>query len=59
MRRKSSDLGFKLSGRVLQLACALIPPCSDQTSNSLISVLSVIPGSVMLTRTILEGFITE
>ena len=27
-----------LSGRVLQLACALIPSCSDQTSNSLVSV---------------------
>ena len=27
-----------LSGRVLQLACALIQSCSDQTSDSLISV---------------------
>ena len=26
MRRESSVLGFKLSGRVLQSACALIPP---------------------------------
>ena len=26
MRRKSSDLGLKLSGRVLQSVCALIPP---------------------------------
>ena len=49
MRRKSSDLGLKLSGRVLQSACALIPPCSDPTSDGQVSVLSVIPGSVMLT----------
>ena len=27
-----------LSGRVLQSACALIPSCSDQTSNSLVSM---------------------
>ena len=38
MRRESSDLGLCLSGRVLQSACALIPSCSDQTSNSLISM---------------------
>ena len=48
-----------LSGRVLQSACALIPSCSDPTSDGQISVFSVIPGSVMLTHTVLEGFITE
>ena len=43
MRRVSSDLGLYLSGRVLQSACALIPSCSDQTSNGPISVLQCHP----------------
>ena len=43
-----------LSGRVLHSACALIPSCRDPTSDGQISVLSVIPGSVMLTPIVLE-----
>ena len=38
MRRVSSDLGLYLSGRVLQSACALIPSCSDQTSDGQVSM---------------------
>ena len=49
-----------LSGRVLHSACALIPSCSDHDPNGPKSLcLSVIPRSVMLTHTILEGFIIE
>ena len=44
-----------LSGRVLHLACALIPSCSDPTSDGQISMFSVIPGSLMLTHTVLES----
>ena len=58
MRREEWPRAF-LSGRVLHLAWALIPSCSDPTSDGQISVFSVIPGSVMLTHTVLEGFITE
>ena len=47
-----------LSGHILQSVCALIPSCSDSTSNGQICVC-VIPGSIMLTHTVLEGFITE
>ena len=49
----------QLSGRVLRSACDLIPSCSDPTSDDQVSVFSVIPGSVMLTHTVLEGFIAE
>ena len=48
-----------VSGRVLHSARALIPSCSDPTSDGQISMFSVIPGSVMLTHTVLEGFIIE
>ena len=48
-----------LSGHVLHSACVLIPSCSDPTSGGQVSMFSVIPGSVMLTHTVLEGFITE
>ena len=48
-----------LSGRVLHPACALIPSCSDPTAGGQVSVFSVIPSSVILTHTILEGFIIE
>ena len=42
-------------GRVLQSACSLIQPCSDHDPNGpKYLCLSVIPGSVMLTHTILE-----
>ena len=37
MSREERPMAF-LSGHVLHLACALIPSCSNQTSNSLISV---------------------
>ena len=43
-----------ISGRVLQSACAMIPSCSNPTSNGQISVFSVIPELVMLTHTVLE-----
>ena len=49
-----------LTARVLHSACAMIPSCSDHDPNGPKSLcFSVIPGSVMLTHTILEGFITE
>ena len=43
MRREKFFLGLKLSGRVLQSACALIPSCSDPTSNGQVSVLQCHP----------------
>ena len=58
MSREEWPMAF-LSGRVLHSACALIPSCSDPTLGGQVSVFGVIPGSVMLTHTVLEGFITE
>ena len=48
-----------LSGRVLQSACALIPSCSDTTSDDQISVLKCHPwiGSADTHST--RGFIAE
>ena len=37
----------------------ILPKFSDPTSHGQISVFNVIPGSVMLTHTVLEGFIIE
>ena len=57
---KEENLVAYPSGRVLQSMCALIPSCSDHDLNGPKSLcISVIPGSVMLTHTVLEGFITE
>ena len=49
----------RISGHVLQSACALIPSCSDQTSNSPVSVHQCHPwiGNADTHNT--RGFITE
>ena len=48
-----------LSGRVLQSACALIPSCSDPTSNDQVSVLQCHPWIGNADTHSTRGFITE
>ena len=48
-------MGLPVSrGHVLQSTCALIPSCSDPTSNGQVSVLKCHPWIGMLTHTVLE-----
>ena len=48
-----------LSGRVLQLACALIPSCSDPTSNGQVSVLKCHPWIDIADTHSTRGIITK
>ena len=58
MSREEWPMAFH-SGRVLHSACALIPSCSDPTSNGQVSVLQCHPwiGNAYTHST--RGFITE
>src|SRR4051812_43400733 len=47
------------SGRVLQSACALLPSCSDQTSDGQVSVLKCHPWIGIADTHNTQGFITE